>query len=797
MKKVKYTVCITLFLILGAFRLDASEFSQEDYNNLIDLSAKPTEEIFDDEANNKDNNFTDMGAWHGYYQPLLGDTELYGGFTGPVIIAQEYPANLATQIQKITIKNLNTNKEYNYEDVDNAKFNYYPGRIEQVYSFDDLDLKLELIFASNRTALIRTSIENKTNDNLRLELTYSGEILNKLNTGDDEINLKQKLEQKDNEVIVDFANINEQWDYLTSDETKYAINFSDNVNIKINDNAYTATAKAININSGKTYTTSSTGSFTFTDAEYNAEQSKINDMLKNTDKYFDENDKRWQSYIDKTLENVDMDKYQDDSRVAIKAVETLMMNWKSPAGAIKHDGIVPSMSNKWFNGMWAWDSWKQAVGVAGFDGELAENNIRSLFDYQIKSDDQVRPQDAGAIIDAVFYNQDASRGGVGGNWNERNSKPPLAAWAVWNIYEQTGDKDFLDEMYPKLVAYHNWWYSNRDHDQNGIAEYGAMVHDAHYQTDAKGNIIKDKNGNPKINDDEIITAAAWESGMDNATRFDTEGVGKDDVGVKVFENKNQAGDVVGYSINQESVDLNAYLYAEKVYLAQIAKVLGKEDDTKKYEEDAEDIKEYVNDNMYDNKTGYYYDLQINDDGSRTNLLDERGKGTEGWMPLWANMATKKQAKSVEKNMMDENVFNTYLPFPTAAKDNPKYSPNEYWRGPVWLDQALFGIEALQNYGYTDESIEMINKLFDNAEGLKQTEPIHENYNPETGKGLNSTNFSWSSAVYYLLFRELAAKDNPTSYVANNGLNPTLIVALAIIVILGSLYFMIKRKNKTK
>ena len=77
-----------------------------------------------------------------------------------------------------------------------------------------------------------------------------------------------------------------------------------------------------------------------------------------------------------------------------------------------------------------------------------------------------------------------------------------------------------------------------------------------------------------MDDDAVIEAAAWESGMDNATRFDKEGVGKGDDGVKVFENKNK-GKVVGYSINQESVDLNAYLYAEKGYLASIAEELGK------------------------------------------------------------------------------------------------------------------------------------------------------------------------------------------------------------------------------
>jgi putative isomerase len=39
----------------------------------------------------------------------------------------------------------------------------------------------------------------------------------------------------------------------------------------------------------------------------------------------------------------------------------------------------------------------------------------------------------GMVVDAIFYNQDIARGGDGGNWNERNTKPPLASWAVGQL----------------------------------------------------------------------------------------------------------------------------------------------------------------------------------------------------------------------------------------------------------------------------------------------------------------------------------------------------------------------------
>ncbi|MBU5885594.1 hypothetical protein JVW21_21005, partial [Vibrio cholerae O1] len=54
-----------------------------------------------------------------------------------------------------------------------------------------------------------------------------------------------------------------------------------------------------------------------------------------------------------------------------------------------------------------------------------------------------------------------------GNWNERNTKPSLAAWSVMEVYKVTKDKAWLEEMYPKLVAYHDWWLRNRDHNGNG------------------------------------------------------------------------------------------------------------------------------------------------------------------------------------------------------------------------------------------------------------------------------------------------------------------------------------------
>lgn len=715
-----------------------------EYRNLLDISARPSVSLNDEYATNKYNVFSDKGAWHGYYLPRDEDVDLYGGFLGPLIIAEEYPSNLSECISKIRIFNKDRDQYYKLRESKIFKLEYYPGKLFQKYNLKDFILELELIFASNRSALIKYKIKNISNEILKLKISYEGSIFNKYIdcNGFIENDAKQILKEEKNGVSIIFSNIRDKNAFFSTNQTKFFIKFNKETKTLIDKDSYTTNLlEDLDLDIGFEYEVYCTQSYTFTDKEYKTEYIITNEILSKPEELFKSNKIRWERYSNSITYKNELCVYKQYKPVAMKCMQTLMTNYRSSAGALKHGGIVPSTTYHWFNGIWSWDSFKQVVAVSKFDIEIAKENVRSIFDYQIKDNDEIRPQDKGAIIDCVFYNKDSSRGGDGENWNERDSKPPLAAWAVWNIYKEEKDKAFLEEMYKKLVDYHNWWYTNRDTNKNGIAEYGALVHD-------------------KNNTDEaIIQAAAWESGMDNAPRFDKEGYGEDDIGVVVFENKDDNDNIVGYSINQESVDLNSYLYAEKIFLSYISKELNLLKDEEKFLEEAKYIKEYVSKYMFDEESGYFYDLQID---KNKKLLINRGKGIDGVLPLWAGLASKEEAKKVVKNLISEDKFNTYMPFPTVSKDSQSYNPKKYWRGPVWLDQALFAVEGMINYGYKEEAIKLVEKLFNNAEGLMQDGPIRENYNPENGEGLHTTNFSWSASVYYLLYKNVLNGDITTT-----------------------------------
>ena len=407
--------------------------------------------------------------------------------------------------------------------------------------------------------------------------------------------------------------------------------------------------------------------------------------------------KRWSRY----LASVATGDRADHPRqvLARKALMTLVSNWRSPRGNLTHDGLFPSSAVAYFNGFWAWDSWKHAAAIARFDPELAKQQVRAMYAHQ---------NERGMIADVVYV--DATED----NW--RDTKPPLSGWAIQEVCKRDRSYSFCAEMYPQLVRYHEWWYQDRDHDGDGLAEYGST--------------------------DGTLIAAMWESGMDNAVRFD---------GTELLQNNESA-----WSMDQESVDLNAYLYAEKRVLADIADALDKPDDVARWNREADELATKIQAEFFDKSRGWFSDISI--DGSR--FIE--AEGPEGWIPLWAGVATQEQAARVHARMMDENKFRTFVPLPTVSRDNPEFSEG-YWRGLVWIDQVWFGIQGLRRYGFERDATALAKQLINNLEGATAPgEPLRENYHPLTGEGRNAEHFSWTAAHLLLLVLDLRDSEGPQS-----------------------------------
>lgn len=407
----------------------------------------------------------------------------------------------------------------------------------------------------------------------------------------------------------------------------------------------------------------------------------LRQFIEESAQHFSANEERWNSYLASVLRPSMPEGFD---WVAAKSIVTLISNWRAPEGDLPYAGIIPSHAKDYFIGFWAWDTWKTAVAMVDFTPELAKEQILSMLHFQ---------DSLGIVADCVYADSSEN------NW--RNTKPPLTTWAVDVVYRATGDREFLKKVFPRLLKYHRWWYEYRDVDGNGFCEYGAT--------------------------DGTRVAAAWESGMDNAVRFD--------------EAKMLPGQGDQSSLDQESVDLNAFLLQERRLLQSLALELGKPFEIEGVSE--KEFGEY----FYDSESHYFFDRKI---GGQELI---QVQGSEAFVPIWTELATENQVAEMLPTLTDTHKFSTFVPFPTLAADHPKFSYDGYWRGPIWVDQSYFAISGLRKYGYSDLANRYTEQLFHNLAGATERAPLCENYDPHTGETLQARHFSWTAAHLLMLYKE--------------------------------------------
>lgn len=658
-----------ILFILAPFFILQLGWSQKSFPNLE--SAKNSINYKGNPANATDRKslaFSDKGAWFAF--GFLAPSDVKAGFSGPFLMTEQNGVWLSPSFVSLELKDENKQEVINWKStlIDQ---NSYNSHLEQQFKNDKLEIKQQLVFLSGHSALQKTSITNKSGKMITLFPSYNSNIFL------DDL----QLSKEDKKIKIVSAK---------STATGYIQFLNSNPEIEITKQGYKAETEKLVLKPNETKEIVVAQTFIFAQYSWKNENEAIAKTVFKTllDKTQKEKERQLAELIAKKKSIYKDAVYSD---LLAKLILTLQNNTRIAAEGLKHGGLFPSYNYEWFHGFWAWDSWKHAVAVANYDSQLAKNQMRALFDYQ---------EPNGFIPDCIYRNNLLEQN------NYRNTKAPLAAWAIWKIYEKTKDVNFIKEFYPKLKLYHNWWYKDRDHDQDGLCEFGST--------------------------DGTVIAAKWESGMDNAVRFDDS---------KILKNGEKA-----YSLDQESVDLNSFLFAEKNYLNKMAAVLKLTEEAKKWKDESVTLKAKIQTQFWDATTGWFYDTTI--DGK--TLI--KAMGCEGYLPIWAEVATLEQAKLAKGNMLDTNSLNTFVPLPTLAVNHPKFKPEGgYWRGPVWLDQSYFGINGLEKYGYTNEANELAHKLIYNAEGvLDKGTSIRENYQPVTGKGLEAFNFSWSASHYLML-----------------------------------------------
>ncbi len=274
---------------------------------------------------------------------------------------------------------------------------------------------------------------------------------------------------------------------------------------------------------------------------------------------------------------------------------------------------------------------------------------------------------------------------------------PIMAWAELESYRVTGNAERLTLVWEPLVHY-----------------YGALQ-----------KYIQQGNG---------LYATNWAS-MDNSPRNPyLEGGGT-------------------------AVDTSAEMVLFARQMAEIAKILRKPQEARRYSRDAVTISKNINQLMWDKRRKFYFDLEPN--GQQTPV-----KTVAAYWTLMAHVAPAGHAKDLANELKNPKTFGRRNTVPTLAADQSGYDPaGGYWQGSVWAPTTTMVIRGLEAYGYDELAREIaMQHLNLVADVYKKTGTIWENYSPdyaEPGEPAKSDFVGWSGIgpIMYLLEYGIGLKPN--------------------------------------
>ncbi len=258
-------------------------------------------------------------------------------------------------------------------------------------------------------------------------------------------------------------------------------------------------------------------------------------------------------------------------------------------------------------------------------------------------------------------------------FSKRASCPPLWPLALQQYIAKTSRIDQLEKCYLALEKQIDWFETHRKAPKGGF-----------YYLDCLDRF--------------------WESGVEEGVRYEFGDNHPDDFAC---------------------VDASAHVYALYDQAEQWTKWLHK--DSKRWEAKKEQLKAFIQEQLFDEETGFFHDQWM----IQQPVL--RKLAFEGIWPLVTGAASHEQAQRViNENLLDPTRFFTEHPIPTVALSDPHFD-YRFWRGPTRNSMTYWAAQGCIHYNRADAARLLLEKALDATNlQFKRTGYIWEFYHPQGG-----------------------------------------------------------------
>lgn len=438
---------------------------------------------------------------------------------------------------------------------------------------------------------------------------------------------------------------------------------------------------------------------------------------------------------------------RDRGQLARQARMVLDFNWT---------GSYTQPSPRLYPHQWSWDSAFIALGYAHYDTERAASELTSLF----------RGQWANGLLPHIVFNPEIEGYFPGsGFWRTGGSphapgevgtsgvvQPPVHATAALRLYrsmDPARGQEFLENLFPRLVAWHEYLHRERDPDGGGL----------------------------------VYIRHPWESGMDNAPTWDpimqririrpgaVPGYQRRDMQFVSAADRPKDAEYdrftylidlfAGHGYDEarireecpflvEDVLFNSLLCGADRDLAEVSRLLGR--DGSLHERRSEEAARAMNARLWDEEHGVYLGFD-RVTGGTVRVYDAIG----GFLPLFAGIPDGERAQRLVENLAAGGFClqdNGCYPVASYDRHGFGFSPVRYWRGPVWVNVNWMLMHGLERYGYPEHAARLRQTVLDLVRGAG----FYEYFDPTSGRGHGSDFFSWTAALLLDILHESPEED---------------------------------------
>ena len=222
-----------------------------------------------------------------------------------------------------------------------------------------------------------------------------------------------------------------------------------------------------------------------------------------------------------------------------------------------------------------------------------------------------------------------------------------------DVYYLIGrDREFLEQLYEVLLRFDAYLWKKRDSDGDGCLE----------------------------------SFCRFDTGEDDARRYG------DAPNAWEEEEPPRGREVVPMA----SMDFMSFSYASRETLAQVAAILGREEDSREHAKRAGLVREKMRSFLWDERRGAFFDRD-----RHHHLLPTLTHNNLRVM-YWHACGKEEAERFVKEHLLNPEEFWTKMPLPCVAVNDPLFVNTTYnsWSGQSQALTYQRAIRALENYGYT-------------------------------------------------------------------------------------------------